>query len=335
VPDKRPIQNPHDALFRGVFGDPQRAAELLRSVMHDDLPAADWSSLERIDASFVDEELRDSQADLLFRAKVAARTCCFYILFEHKAGPARFAMFQLMRYVVRIWEQCRADDPAATHLPLVLPILVHTGDGPWPSPSTLTELLDAKGASAALLAMQPTFTCKLFDLGATDETVLRRRRLAVQTLLPLLHLQQLRRQVATAALLLAWRPLFLRLLAVPGGQQIMNRLCSYVATVSNDDPKRVRAAYARISKTSEEQYMTIAEKLIQEGQREGQRKGIREGQRKGLQQGVQLAMLTLIEQRFGSAPPALVQVIENSSTTEVDYWMRRILAAATLDELLA
>ena len=334
--DKKPIQNPHDALFRGVFADPKRAGELLRSVLHESIVAAtDWSKLERVDTSFVDEELRDHQADLLFRAKVSGRTCYFYIVFEHKSGRARFAVFQLLRYVIRIWEQCRTDDPAATHLPLVLPILVHTGDGQWASPSTLAELLDTDGAPEGLLAVQPTFTCKLFDLGATDEAGLRRRRLTVATLLPLLHLQQLRRQVATAALLIAWRPLYLRLMTMPGGQQVSNRLYSYVAAVSNDDPKRVRAAYRRISKESEEQYMTVAEKLIEEGRREGRRKGRREGERKGLQQGVQLAMLTLIEQRFGAPPPALVQLIENASATEVDHWMRRIRTAATLDDLLA
>ena len=178
-------------------------------------------------------------------------------------------------------------------------------DGPWASPSTLTELLDASGASEGLLALQPTFTCKLFDLGATDEAGLRRRRLTVQTLL-------------------------LRLIAVPGGQHVMNRLCSYVATVSNDDPKHLRAAYARISKTSEEQYMTVAEKLREEGRQEGRQ----EGEQESLKRGVQLAMLTLIEQRFGKVPAEVVRRIKNTRAVEIDQWMRRILAAATLDDLL-
>ncbi|HZN41446.1 MAG TPA: Rpn family recombination-promoting nuclease/putative transposase [Planctomycetota bacterium] len=331
--DKKPIQNPHDALFRGVFADPQRTGELLRSVLHEDIVAAtDWASLERVDASFVDEELRDHQADLLFRARLAGRTCTFYIVFEHKAGPARFGVFQLLRYVVRIWEQCRAEDSAATHLPLVLPILVHTGDGAWSSPCTLAAVLDSSGAPAGLLALQPTFTCKLFDLGATDEAGLRRLQLTVQTLLPLLHLQQLRRQVATAVLVLAWRTLYLRLLAMPGGEQIVNRLYSYVAAVSNDDRKHLRAAYASISKTSEEQYMkTVAEQYIEEGRQEGRQEGLQEGERKGLQ----LALRMLFEKRFGPAPSAVVQRIENSSPAEFDHLMRRILAAATADDLLA
>ncbi|HEU4418443.1 MAG TPA: hypothetical protein VFT55_05860, partial [Planctomycetota bacterium] len=111
---------------------------------------------------------------------------------------------------------------------------------------------------------------------------------------------------------------------------------SYVAAVSNDDRKHLRAAYASISKTSEEHYMkTVAEQYIEEGRREGRQKGRQKGRREGRREGVQLAMLTLIRQRFGSAPAALVQLIENSSATEVDQWMRRILAAATLEDLLA
>jgi predicted transposase/invertase (TIGR01784 family) len=320
VTNKKPIKNPHDALFRGVFGDPQRAGELLRSLLPKDIVAAtDWSSLELVDACFVDEELRDHQADLLFRARLGAGTCWFYIVFEHKAGSVRFGVFQLLRYVIRILERCRAEDPTATHLPLVLPILVHTGNGPWTSPCTLAALLDASGAPAELLALQPAFTCKLFDLGATDEAGLRRLQLTVQTLLPLLHLLQLRRQVATAMLLVAWRSLYQQLLALPGGQQIVNRLYSYVATVSKDDRKDLRAAYASISKISEEQYMkTVAEQYIEEG----------------LQKGLQLALCMLFEERFGPASPAVMQRIENSSPAEVEHWMRRILTARSPEELL-
>ena len=111
--DEHPIRNPHDALFRGVFGDPQRAAELLRSVLPEDVIAAvEWSSLHRIDTSFVDEDLRDHQADLLFRARINGRVGYLYVLFEHKVGQARFAVFQLLRYVVRIWEHENSESAA-------------------------------------------------------------------------------------------------------------------------------------------------------------------------------------------------------------------------------
>ncbi|HEU4417497.1 MAG TPA: hypothetical protein VFT55_01085 [Planctomycetota bacterium] len=49
---------------------------------------------------------------------------------------------------------------------------------------------------------------------------------------------------------------------------------------------------------------------------------------------MQLAMLTLIEQRFGTVPANVVQRVESVKANEIDQWMRRILAAATLDDLL-
>ncbi|HEU4418657.1 MAG TPA: Rpn family recombination-promoting nuclease/putative transposase [Planctomycetota bacterium] len=328
--DEQPIRNPHDALFRGVFADPRRAAELLRSVLPSDVIAAvDWSSLQRIDTSFVDEDLRDHQADLLFRARINGRTGCLYVLFEHKAGQARFTVFQLLRYVVRVWEQCRADEPSATHLPLVLPFVVHHGDSPWAAPRTLHELLDLDGVPEALRALQPSFSFLLDDLGATDEADLRRRRLRVQSLLPLLHLQQLQRHGDAPMLLMTWRPDYLRLLAVLGGRPIHNMLCSYVAAVRNDDLENVHAAYKRISKTSEEQFMTIAERLKQEGRLEGRQEGRQEGQREGRV----ATLLTLMEQRFGQLPAAVVERVENATSAELERWTLRLLTSATLSEM--
>jgi predicted transposase YdaD len=114
----------------------------------------------------------------------------------------------------------------------------------------------------------------------------------------------------------------------------MNKLYSYVATVSKDDPRHLRAAYARISKTSEEQYMTVAEKLIEEGRQQGLQQGLQQGRQEGRQEGAQRTLLMQIEQRFGALQPSVVQRIENASQGEIDRWLRRILTAATLDDLL-
>jgi Putative transposase, YhgA-like len=248
-----------------------------------------------------------------------------------QAGPCGF--------VQPLRSPCRTDDPSATHLALVLPIVVHHGDGPWQAPRTLHELLDLDGAPEGLRALQPSFSVLVDDLGATDEADLRRRRLSVQSLLPLLHLQQLRRHVDTAALLLSWRPDHLHLMAVVGGQQIQNLLCSYVAAVRNDDLENVRAAYARISKTSEEQFMTIAETLRQEGRLQGRLEGHLEGQREGhcegLRQGRVATLLTLIEGRFGPLPRAVVQRVVEATSTELDRLTLHLLTSATLSELFA
>ena len=103
---RRPPPSPHDALFRGIFGAPARAAELLRHLMPTRRARRiDWSSLRAVDRSFVDEVLRGQQADLIFTARLKGSGTLVYLLLEHKSGPHRLTVFQVAGYVMRIWER--------------------------------------------------------------------------------------------------------------------------------------------------------------------------------------------------------------------------------------
>lgn len=333
-----PIRRPHDALFRAAFGDPDRAGELLRSVLPTDLAAAiDWRSLRHVDGSFVDAALRHQQADLLFTAAAGGSETRIYLLLEHKAEPDRLAAFQLLRYVVRIWQQFRRQHPHAVMLPPVLPFVLRHGAGPWQAPRDLRGVVDLAGAPASLVDLQPQLRFVLDDLGACDAGALHGRRLTVQSLLPLLHLQQLRRSARTASLLLSWRLLHQRLLALPGGQELVVQLISYVTAVSEDDRNDLLAAYAQIGKHSEEQYMTVAKRLLEEGLLRGREEGRLEGRQEGRQQGRQEgridALLILLRQRFGDLPDRVADRVRAGSAAALETWTRRVIAADTLDDV--
>jgi hypothetical protein len=65
---------PHDSMFRFVFGKPVHAASELSEV----LPAAladrmDLASLHPVNGSFVDEELTNRHADVLMRTRLDGR----------------------------------------------------------------------------------------------------------------------------------------------------------------------------------------------------------------------------------------------------------------------
>ena len=64
------IHQPHDRLFRAVFSDADEAASLLQAA----LPGAirdsfDWTTLALLDGTFVDEDLRESQSDMLYQVE--------------------------------------------------------------------------------------------------------------------------------------------------------------------------------------------------------------------------------------------------------------------------
>src|SRR3990172_9313629 len=107
--------NPHDALFKWTFGQPDRAASVLRSILPRSVSdAIDWKSLVPDPASFVDAALVDRHSDLLFRVCLRdGRNAHLYVLFEHQSTPDELMPFRLFSYLVRIWERWLATTPGA------------------------------------------------------------------------------------------------------------------------------------------------------------------------------------------------------------------------------
>jgi predicted transposase/invertase (TIGR01784 family) len=95
--------NPHDALFRFTFSQPEHAAALLKS----NLPAAiaeqiEWSTLALEPGSFVDEQLAWRHSDLLFTVNLEGRETFIYLLIEHQSSPDPQMAWRVLRYVARL-----------------------------------------------------------------------------------------------------------------------------------------------------------------------------------------------------------------------------------------
>lgn len=65
------IHHPHDKLFHAAFSNPETAAAFLRAYLDPALVALlDWNSLRIEPGSFIDAQIKPSEADLLCTAKV-------------------------------------------------------------------------------------------------------------------------------------------------------------------------------------------------------------------------------------------------------------------------
>ena len=148
------IRNHHDAFFRQVFSQPEVAADFLANY----LPAEvrNQLNLDHVELeqdSFIDDELREHFADLIFRVPLLddsqGGVAFVYVLFEHKSYPEPLVAFQLLRYMVRMWERALREGNA---LPLIIPLVVYHGEQPWRVPQTFGELFDGPEALRPLLA---------------------------------------------------------------------------------------------------------------------------------------------------------------------------------------
>ena len=131
------MSGPHDLFVRFTFGHPERAAAELRAALPSQVVSqVDWASLKQEPGNVVDPELRETESDLLFSARLlGGRPLLFYVLLEHQSSVDRWMALRMLRYVVRQLEHWRKENPGIQLLPLIIPLVMYHGqEGGWSAP---------------------------------------------------------------------------------------------------------------------------------------------------------------------------------------------------------
>ena len=159
---------PYDALFRAIFDSSDRTNALLRRCLPQTfrrLLADTPPVLE--DGSFIDEALRASQSDRLFRMSLrSGRPAYVYALLEHRNFPDPGTPLQLLGCMVRIWRrhaEGRAERLRA--LPPIVPVVFCHGRREWNVPMSVLDTIDADGDMRPFVR---SMRYVLHDLGRAD-----------------------------------------------------------------------------------------------------------------------------------------------------------------------
>ena len=172
--------NPHDGLFKATFSRAEHAAGELRAVLPPALASRlDFTTLTRCPGSFIDEAFSWRHTDLLFTVLFAGRPALVYLLFEHQSTVEARMPFRLLRYMIRIWEAHIAAHPDDAKLPVIIPIVLHHGDGGWSAAVAFEDLLDLEPELLAEIeAYVPRFRFVLDDLETTTDDEIRARTMS-------------------------------------------------------------------------------------------------------------------------------------------------------------
>jgi hypothetical protein len=172
--DKFKKKYQHDAFCKEKLRDVMKARKFLKYLLKPEVQELlDIRRLEIDPESFVDDELKRSYADVVYRIplKDSDESIVVFILIELKTDNDRWTIFQLMKYVVRIWERelKKVEDADKESkrllktflLPMVIPIIFHHGEDEFTAPTELVELVRVlNGMESFTLNMQSL----LFDL---------------------------------------------------------------------------------------------------------------------------------------------------------------------------
>ena len=271
------IHQPHDRLFRAVFSDAGEAAGLLQTVLPDTIrDSFDWTTLILLDGTFVDENLQESQSDLLYQVEHigTGQPVSMYLLFEHQSSPDPWMPFRLLRYCCRIWEAERRDDPTRSGLWPIVPVVFYQGARGW---NHSTEFADLFPEAVRSLPWVPRFAHELLD-----QTTLEPEAVAGNVkgrIAQLLMMVAFGRHVETA---LDWAARWTLLLRqAEGGVDEFRRFIAYLANVQDDDGGIIETfseALERHGLDLKGEIMTYAEQLLAEGRAEGETRGRTEAQ---------------------------------------------------------
>jgi predicted transposase/invertase (TIGR01784 family) len=101
------IHHPHDMMVRAVLRDLPEATSFLQAYLAEDVSQRlNWATLRLLEGSFVDEDLRASEADFLYEIQRVSSedSVWIYVLLEHQSTPDRWMRFRLLKYCCRIWD---------------------------------------------------------------------------------------------------------------------------------------------------------------------------------------------------------------------------------------
>jgi hypothetical protein len=137
------IHHPHDLMVRAVLSDLTEAASFLQAHLSNEVSQGlNWSTLRLVEGSFVDEDLRGSEADLLYEVEqISSQDAVWlYVLLEHQSTPDRWMRFRLLKYCCRIWDQSFRDQPDQRELRAIVPLVFYQGERSWSYSSEFADL---------------------------------------------------------------------------------------------------------------------------------------------------------------------------------------------------
>jgi predicted transposase/invertase (TIGR01784 family) len=101
----------------------------------------EYTTLERIDKSFVSDEFIERESDLIYKAKFEGKDLYIFILIEFQSTVDRFMSLRMLHYITELYEYLVKNHKIKT-LPAVFPVMLYNGEKKWTAPEELSNLIE-------------------------------------------------------------------------------------------------------------------------------------------------------------------------------------------------
>ncbi len=274
----------HDAAYKGLFSYRRMVEDLLRGFVAPEWSdALDFSTLEKLPAEYVSDDLRQRHGDVVWRVRFRDETWLYLLVmleFQSTADPymaVRILVYTGLLYQDLIRRGALGD---GGRLPPVLPVVLYNGRPRWSAPVEVGDLIAP--VEEALARYQPSQRYFLLDEGRWGEDDLPRRNL-VSALVALENSRSAEELPGLLAALSDW-------VGGSGEDELRRAFAEWVRQVVV--PGRYGGVALPVVQTLEGGGSMLAESVkewteqwLREGREQGLEQGLERGREQGLEQG--------------------------------------------------
>ena len=334
-----PMQDPN---YKRLFSFPRMVEDLLRGFLPGQwLAELDFSTLDKLPAEYVSDELLRRHGDCVWRVRRRGGWLYLLVLLEFQSTDEPRMALRILAYTSLLYQELVRNDAldAGGRLPAVLPIVLYNGEVRWRAAVEVGELIAPVGPELA--PYQPSQRYYVVDerhVGAEDLP-------ASNLMAAVLGLEQSRTPgdvVRVAGRLVEW-------LRDPRDGELKRAFTDWVwrlagqFTPGDAEPAPVRTLEG-VRMTLEERLAEWPKQWFREGHEQGVREGIERGLEQGIERGVEQGLAherallrRLAASRFGAETAerlsgVLAGIADPEGLVEVGEWLVR---CETGGELLA
>ena len=285
------ISMPHDTGYKYLLSSKKAFIQLVRSFIKTGwAEQIDEADLVRIDKSFILQDFKNKEADLVYRARLKEQDVIFYILMELQSTVDFLIPYRLLLYMTEVWRDIfknvsyKEAERKSFRLPVIVPIVLYNGQAQWTVPLHFKETLNSP---ELFLDQVVDFQYILINVNSYQEEEL----LQLSNLLGAVFLVDQAKSIAEiierlkklSGVIKKMEPEEFRLF-ISWTENILTRGISSVkkeeitGIMKKSHPEEVETMISNVER--------VIKKSLKDAEKQGEKQGIEKGMRRGIERGI-------------------------------------------------
>ncbi|MDO8954024.1 MAG: Rpn family recombination-promoting nuclease/putative transposase [Gammaproteobacteria bacterium] len=263
------LHNPHDSFSKLCLTNSAVAVDFLKAHLPESIKQrCDFTSLRIEPTAYIEEDLRQHMADILYSLTIDKKPGLIYCLVENQSKPERLMPLRFWRYQASILKKYAENNKSAKQkLPVIVPLLLYTGtQSPYPYSLDLADCFYDPVLARQVLS-QPA---RLIDLSVTSDDEIKTHGKAALLELVQKHIRGRDIIALTREVVALLRPVYV-------SRDLASNVIKYLVS---EGESQDAAGIIELFKSETEyrsEAMTIAEQIEQWGVVKGMQQGMQQG----------------------------------------------------------